>query len=45
MLMAGYQSHVVKPVELAELVTVIASLAGRTERDESAQHARAKCGG
>jgi PAS domain S-box-containing protein len=30
MLMAGYQSHVVKPVELAELVTVIASLAGRT---------------
>jgi len=29
-LLAGYQSHVVKPVEPAELVTVVASIAGRT---------------
>jgi PAS domain S-box-containing protein len=28
-LMAGYQSHVVKPVDAAELVTVVASLAGK----------------
>jgi CheY-like chemotaxis protein len=27
---AGYQTHVVKPVEPAELMTVVASLAGRT---------------
>jgi CheY-like chemotaxis protein len=26
---AGYQSHVVKPVEPTELITVVASLAGR----------------
>ncbi len=31
-LLAGYQSHVVKPVEPAELITVVASLAGRTGR-------------
>ncbi|HYO10878.1 MAG TPA: ATP-binding protein [Tepidisphaeraceae bacterium] len=29
-LMAGFQSHIVKPVEPAELATVVASLAGRT---------------
>ena len=29
-LLAGFQSHVPKPVEPAELVTVIASLAQRT---------------
>jgi CheY-like chemotaxis protein len=28
-LIAGYQSHVVKPAEASELVTVVASLAGR----------------
>jgi signal transduction histidine kinase/ActR/RegA family two-component response regulator len=31
-LMAGYQSHVVKPVDTLELATVVASLAGRTAR-------------
>jgi PAS domain S-box-containing protein len=31
-LIAGFQSHVAKPVEPAELVTVIASLAGRIQR-------------
>ena len=31
-LMAGYQSHVVKPADPAELVTVVASLAGRLSR-------------
>ncbi len=31
-LLAGYQSHVAKPVEPAELVTVVASLAGKTRR-------------
>jgi hypothetical protein len=30
--MAGYQSHVVKPVDTLELATVVASLAGRTAR-------------
>jgi CheY-like chemotaxis protein/anti-sigma regulatory factor (Ser/Thr protein kinase) len=29
-LLAGYQSHLVKPVDPGELVTVVASLAGRT---------------
>jgi CheY-like chemotaxis protein len=31
-LLAGYQKHVSKPVDPAELVAVVASLAGRTER-------------
>jgi len=31
-LRSGYQMHVAKPVELAELVAVIASLAGRRRR-------------
>ena len=30
-LLAGYQAHVAKPVEPAELIAVVASLAGRTE--------------
>lgn len=30
-LLAGFQTHVVKPVDPAELVAVVASLAGRTE--------------
>jgi PAS domain S-box-containing protein len=34
-LIAGYQSHVAKPVEPAELVTVVASLAGRMKRSRS----------
>jgi len=29
-LIAGYQSHITKPIESAELVTVVAALAGRT---------------
>jgi PAS domain S-box-containing protein len=29
---AGYQSHIKKPVELKELIVVVASLAGRTEK-------------
>ncbi len=29
-LMAGFQMHVAKPIEPAELITVIASLTGRT---------------
>jgi PAS domain S-box-containing protein len=33
-LMAGFQIHVPKPVEPAELVAVVASLAGRTIRNE-----------
>ena len=31
-LLAGYQTHVTKPVNPAELVAVVANLAGRTER-------------
>ena len=31
-LRAGYQSHIAKPVEPEELITVVASLAGRTGR-------------
>jgi len=31
-LRAGYQIHVPKPIEPAELVTVVASLAGRIEK-------------
>ena len=31
-LIAGYQSHITKPVEPAELVTVVASLGGKTGR-------------
>ena len=34
-LSAGYQMHVAKPVEPAELVVVLASLAGRNEKHES----------
>ena len=33
-LRAGYQMHVSKPVELAELVTVMASLVGRSDKVE-----------
>jgi len=29
-LLAGYQSHVAKPVDMAELVIVVAGLMGRT---------------
>jgi CheY-like chemotaxis protein len=29
-LLAGFQMHIVKPADAAELVTVVASLAGRT---------------
>ncbi len=36
-LMAGFQMHVPKPVEAAELVMVIASLAQRPARDDSSQ--------
>ena len=28
-LLAGYQTHIAKPVEPAELITIVASLAGR----------------
>jgi CheY-like chemotaxis protein len=31
-LMAGYESHIAKPVEPAELIAVVASLAGRMRR-------------
>jgi CheY-like chemotaxis protein len=31
-LMAGYQTHLAKPVDPAELVVMVASLAGRTGR-------------
>ena len=31
---AGFQMHVVKPVEAAELLTMVASLAGRIKKDE-----------
>jgi CheY-like chemotaxis protein len=31
-LLAGFQTHVAKPVDVAELVAVVASLAGRTGR-------------
>jgi CheY-like chemotaxis protein len=31
-LRAGYQMHISKPVELAELVAVMASLIGRSEK-------------
>jgi hypothetical protein len=31
--MAGYNTHVAKPVEANELVTVVASLSGRLEKD------------
>jgi PAS domain S-box-containing protein len=34
-LMAGYQSHIAKPVEPAELVTIVASLAGKMRRPNS----------
>jgi CheY-like chemotaxis protein len=33
-LRAGYQMHIVKPVELAELVAVMASLVGRSDKAE-----------
>ncbi len=33
-LRAGYQSHIAKPVELAELLTVMASLVKRDDKDE-----------
>jgi CheY-like chemotaxis protein len=33
-LRAGYQMHISKPVELAELVAVMASLIGRSDRAE-----------
>ena len=32
-LLAGYQSHLAKPFDIAELVIVVAGLVGRTERD------------
>ena len=32
-LMAGYQTHLAKPVDPAELVAMVASLTGRTGRD------------
>ncbi len=31
-LIAGYQSHIAKPVDPSELVTVVASLAGKMRR-------------
>jgi CheY-like chemotaxis protein len=33
-LMAGYESHIAKPVEPAELIAVVGSLAGRMRRKE-----------
>ncbi len=33
-LMAGYESHIAKPVEPAELIAVVASLAGRMRRKD-----------
>jgi hypothetical protein len=33
-LRAGYRMHISKPVELAELVTVMASLVGRSDKVE-----------
>jgi CheY-like chemotaxis protein len=33
-LRAGYQMHISKPVELAELMTVMASLVGRSDKVE-----------
>lgn len=31
-LMAGYESHIAKPIDAGELVAVVATLAGRTGR-------------
>jgi CheY-like chemotaxis protein len=35
-LMAGFQMHVAKPVDPGELLAVVASLAGRTDTNDSA---------
>ena len=41
-LMAGYQTHLAKPVDPSELVAMVASLTGRTGRPENYVVARAR---
>jgi len=38
--MAGFQSHIVKPADPAELVTVVASLAGKLQQAMDADAVR-----